>query len=755
MKKIISKIILFFKYLILALISPFRKSETEKEKKENAIKNTNIDKSSNKEVKPSGDLPTSLPDTANVNANPHDTTSDEETPNSINLTPPPKIIKLKKIYQEDSKKIIFTKELIEELIDEELEETYKDLDFKVKEATKEQEEDIKELKEKIVPKIEEKIEKNNLTTIEEVKEEIKDIVKEEMELKPLFPPIEITFTEKPKKTEEKKEPYTLATKVNKTLNLAPEKPNKVHKEEKIATVPNQPKIKEKIAKTPEMMVPLVEDIPKPTIKEDIKEIITGTVLTTASVAKEIVTPKIERKKEALTIPEVELPKLKAEFKELKKDNKPPLEQQPEQPKETTILEEPKVEMPSIAKPFQQEDPNKETPLINSEEPAKGISPIDLEETIAEIQTPQLEEPEEIVIEEIELPTIEEHKNTIEDISPEEVIILEEIHQKIDEKETKEEKIEVKKELEDKVETIKEEKVIENKDIDELTETSEETMEEVKKESKKEDFFEKDYDHMEAQINNMLDDIANTLLKYDGKLSERQKNKLKKEEEKLRKAKANLLEQKDRDISYEKSQLDAEIHQSEIDGLQEELKKMHFEYQAEADERLLKKMERLEGMTREQVANADKRIMMKRFNKASLLLEMTSLLSFPFIRNKYFLYFTIGLIIDNHFNFINAFWKRKVNKYQPADLSNIRRGIDALDGAIDLTYKNTVQLDYLEQEALSRYPELQYDQAFINKVTSIRIKLDKNYNKLMKKKQTMEKYMGKTKKQIKILKRDEK
>ena len=257
--------------------------------------------------------------------------------------------------------------------------------------------------------------------------------------------------------------------------------------------------------------------------------------------------------------------------------------------------------------------------------------------------------------------------------------------------------------------------------------------------------------MEAQINNMLDDIANTLIKYDGKLSERQKSKLKQEESKLREAKTNLLNQKERDISVEKTALNTEIHQSEIDGLQEELKRMHFEDQTEADERLLKSMERLEGMTREQVANADKRIMMQRFRKASLLLEMTSLLSFPFIRNKYFFYFTVGLIIDNHFNFINAFWRRKVNKYQPADLSNIRRGIDALDGAIDLTYKNLVQLDYLEEEALSRYPELQYDKAFVNRVTNIRIKLDNNYTKLMKKKQTMEKYMGKTKKQKKVLK----
>lgn len=722
MKKIIEKIFLFFKYLILALISPFRRDKKEKEKNSNIVNKPLIDKPSNKEVV--SDPPVSLPDTPHSNTNPHDTTTSEEAPNTVNLTIPKKVFNLKKIINNDEKQIIFTKELIEQLIEEELEETYKDLDFKVKKATKEQEEDIKELKEKIVPKIEERIEKYNLTTIDEVKEEVKEIVKEEMELKPLFPPIEITLNPPPQVEEKQKEPYTMATKKNKPLNL-PKKPIKVHKEDKIATIPNKPIIKEKIANTPQMMVPLIEEIPKPTLKEEIKEVAIGTVLTTASIAKEVISPVKEVKQPEIKTPnqEFELPKLKTEERKVENPKPTPIEETKENkisssPKE--IITEPEVET----------------------KPEEPILPI----------LPEIKEEKEDII--IETPTLEEHKSIIEDISPEEITILEEIHQKLEEKETKEEKLEVKKELEEKVEDIKKETILENNDIEDLSKKTAATISEAKKEAKKEDFFEKDYDHMEAQINNMLDSIANTLIKYDGKLSPRQKEKLKQEESKLRQAKTNLLEQKNNDIANERTALNAEIHQSEIDGLQEELKRMHFEYQAEADERLLKKMERLEGMTREQVANADKRIMMKRFNKASLLLEMTSLLSFPFIRNKYFLYFTIGLVIDNHFNFINAFWKRKVNRYQPADLSNIKRGIDALDGAIDLTYKNSVQLDYLEEEALSRYPELQYDQAFINKVTNIRIKLDKNYNKLMKKKQTMEKYMGKTKKQIKILKRDD-
>lgn len=159
------------------------------------------------------------------------------------------------------------------------------------------------------------------------------------------------------------------------------------------------------------------------------------------------------------------------------------------------------------------------------------------------------------------------------------------------------------------------------------------------------------------------------------------------------------------------------------------------------------------MTKEQVADVDKRVLFKKLNKASLLLEMGSILAFPFIRNRYFFYFTVGLIVDNHFNFVNAFWRRKLNKYEPADLSQIKQGQDALNGALDITYKNLVELDYLEQEALDRYPELINDPRFINEVTRLRTNLTSKYNKLMKKNQNMEKYYMKSKYQRKVLKRD--
>lgn len=361
-------------------------------------------------------------------------------------------------------------------------------------------------------------------------------------------------------------------------------------------------------------------------------------------------------------------------------------------------------------------------------------------------------PEVATIEQIpQTPKTEEIKEEIKTTDATTKEELEELKQKVEEKiqEIKEEKQkeEIKKEIEP--ELIKDTAIIA------IAETSDNLIYESKKELQKEEFEDKDYDRIERQIDKMLEDITNTFLRYENKMSDKQKKKLQAEEEKLRQTKNIIATQKTHDIEKEIGLLTDPIRESEINGLQQELKNIHQENEQEVSNNLLKRMEKLEGMTKEQVANVDKRMMLKRLNKVNILLEMTSLLALPFVRNKYFFYFTVGLIIDNHFNFINAFFNRKMNKYEPADLTQIKQGQDALNGALDITFKNLVELDYLEQQALSRYPELANDPKFISQVTSVRTNLNQKYNKLMKKNKTMEKYYNKTKYQRKILKKDHK
>lgn len=413
-------------------------------------------------------------------------------------------------------------------------------------------------------------------------------------------------------------------------------------------------------------------------------------------------------------------------------------------------------------------PNKEDKTVTQEEKKE----ITLEETKEEIKIenePELkedkEEKQEETVEQKEQPLEE----TIESPTPEELVTEKEIQELQDEinkgeEKTKEELEQLKEKVEEKIEEIKKEEkkqqeekkkekvqeLVTDKEILDVSLATTALLEDGEEELAKEDFEERDYDKIERQIDKMLDDITNTYLKYEKTLTPKQKEKLKKEEEKLRRAKDNLYLQKDKDIEIERRHLNEDILDIEKKGLQDELKRIHTQNEQEASPELFRKMETLEDMTREQVANMDKRILLSRFRKANLILEMSSILALPFVRNKYFFAFTAGLIVDNHFNFINAFFRRKINKYEPADLEAIKKGQDALNGALDITYKNIIELDYLEQQALSRYPELAYDPRYVSQITSLRSNLTKKYNKLMKKNETMEKYRLKTQKQVKKL-----
>lgn len=664
-KNVIKVIIIFILSIFRSIFSQDKKN-TKEIKKPNTINNDG--KETKKDINTSNQ--TSIPDEPNTLSNPHNTNS-EETPNSSSIIlelPKEKLNNLNNNLQ-NKEKIIYTYELLQIYIEEELERTYKDDNFKVKDASKEIKEKIKELEEKVIPKILKKIEYKVLTTDKEIKNEVEDVVKEEMKEKPLFPKKEEIKIE-PTLPKNKEDIYFVAKPRKKELHTKENTPKKANKETKVITVPNTNEITEKLDNAPVMMVKNVDDVPKPTIYDNIKNATIATTIVAADITREFLSNPKENTTEVI--------------KEI--DSKIP--------KSPSITEdEEKIELPAV------------TSLKNDiEKETKSL------EELTEIQTKL-----ELKIEEIK-------------------------------------KEDSKKEVTDKKEEIIKD-LIKDTEISAISLTSDSLINDSQEELKKEEFDDKDYDRIERQIDKMLDDITNTYLRYESKMTPKQKAKLKAEEDKLRATREQIRSQKSQDLITEQNYLNEEISYSELDGLQAELKKIDTENKSQVSDDLFRKMEKLDGMTKEQVAQADKRIMLKHFNKASLLLEMTSLLALPFIRNKFFFAFTAGLIIDNHFNFVNAFFKRKINRYEPADLSTIKKGQDALNGALDITYKNLIELDYLEQQALSRYPELAYDPDFIKEVTRLRTNLSNKYNKLMKKNKNMEKYYMKSKYQQKVLKKD--
>ena len=135
-----------------------------------------------------------------------------------------------------------------------------------------------------------------------------------------------------------------------------------------------------------------------------------------------------------------------------------------------------------------------------------------------------------------------------------------------------------------------------------------------------------------------------------------------------------------------------------------------------------------------------------------MLELPTLLALPFVRNKYFLYFTAGMLINNHFDFISAIFRRKEKRYEAIDLTPIKNGKNALEESLDITYRNIMYLDMLEEEVLAKYPNLVNDKEFTAYIEKIRTKLNKNYERLEKKQKMVEKYIYKVNKKNKVLKK---
>ena len=695
MKKIVSAIINFFKLLFQALISPFTKSKKGNNKKENnVIKSEKLEQLKQKQIKNTGADTGTIPDENPLLSNPHNNNEDGET-ESTRIYSLPRELQRVLNPNEKYSYLAFSDEEIDALIDDRLEDIYKERNFKVYKANNVIKKNIEKLKIEIIPTIKDKIYYNNITNEKQLKKEIEEILTEQLLLTPIF---EEKKEKKTKGTKKDEELYFLAMPKKKELEL-PKEAVKVDKKDVIINLDNKEQVEEKLEMPSLRMVKNTEKIPEPSIAKEIPKLAVAAALTVTDTVVNTITA------------DSDLPKLKETKKENKEEK---VEEISEEVKET------KEEKKEENKEEDQKLENKEQNLI--EEEIETII-IDTEKVVSNIE--------------------EENKEIEEEIDK-----TEELEQKATE-EAKEEK----KEEESIKEDIKRDYFIDMK-INRLNNKAYDAMEDAKKESEKSDFFDKDYDAEEKKLDDLLDRIENTRLKYGKKLTKEQEARLQKQEDRLRSTKEKLKKSKDRDIAFEKNELESSIKEVEINGLQQEIKKMNLEYKAETNDNLLKKMDKLEGMTKEQVASIDRKILMSRYNKASFLLEMSSLLAFPFIRNKYFRFFTIGLVVDNHLGFAHAFLNRKANRYQPVDLEGIKKGQDALDNAIDLAYKDLVELDYIEEQALKKHPELADDPAYQASITRVRNNLVNQFNKLQHKQEVMEKYSKKGIKQQKSLKKIE-
>ena len=491
-------------------------------------------------------------------------------------------------------------------------------------------------------------------------------------------------------------------------------------------------IKDKANKLPFIMVPTSKKSANE-IKEKIKNAMVDTIVVTTSASA------INEDKDKEEVKDIE----KKDILENKKEEKLEL---PKINEDTRSEEEIKLDDISLDKELLNEI---KSDITNK--PRKSFNSNSIKNIVQEIAEAESDKEEKSV--NIEL--IKEEKNI--DIDKEienkddivkEVLLKSGIETKntIDEEEHKDEE----KLLEEDKEKVKEK--IDYRNITSFNTQYDNTSTKFKDEKNKEDFEDRDYDSLVNKIDDILYNLEMFEIKNEDKITETDKADINSIRNRLRDLRNTVSSQRDIDLDEEKKILEKNITQKEINGLDEKIKQLHLENQEELDDMLLSKIKNIEKLSDKEIDEKESILIKSKLRNALLVAEIPSILALPFVKNKYFFYYTIGLIVNNHFNFLNAIFKRKDSNFEPIDLSQVKNGRDSLEQAINLTYKNMVYLDYLEKEAIERHPRLVKDREFNTLVSNIRTKLDKNYKRLNNKQKVIDRYIYKINKKNKVLRK---
>lgn len=561
------------------------------------------------------------------------------------------------------------------------------------------------------------------------KEVIKIVKREETIDKPKEEKKELFKVEKVHKKDPNSNVYFMADLLkNKQRELDIEDSIKVSEDTQV--IPNLQKeiaqsIQAKSKKLPFIMVPNNEESTVK-IKDKIRN---AAVVAPLAVAATIDTPKEEEKVKDIVI------------------DTPKEEVTDEQPKEVTITydedipEIPKLkeEVEDIHKEMLDELEAKPVIKVTSSNKDKKFSADNIKTLVQEME----EVNQDIESKKIDIDLIKEEKDIKKDIDNKE--------EDIEDKLIKTANLVV-EEINNKAEEEIVKSKVDNRIINNYNEQYLSVEDKLTKEKEKFDFEDRNYEYLDSKVDDILYSLEMFEIENEDKMNSSDKEKIDNTRKKLRDLKVTISNQKDIDLDEEKKELDSKITKKEIDNLNKEVEKLHIDHQEELDSMLLFKIKQIEQYSDKEIEEKETILIKSKLRKALLAAEIPSILSLPFIRNRYFFYFTVGLIVNNHFNFLNAVFKRKDIPFEPIDLSDIKTGKDSLDKAIGLTYKNMVYLDYLEKEALNRYPKLAQDEEFNKYIKNIRAKLNKNYTKLNNKQKILDKYILKINKKNKVLKK---
>ena len=266
---------------------------------------------------------------------------------------------------------------------------------------------------------------------------------------------------------------------------------------------------------------------------------------------------------------------------------------------------------------------------------------------------------------------------------------------------------------------------------------------VNQELEKENLEEKKYEHLEEKIA-LQETQLRVLLKEEA--DEVKKEQVKEELKKIEVLKKDVNEQKELEMSEENKELEEKIPMEEKELVLTELKEVQEKQVKELEEGIFKEFE---NKSEEQIRNIEKILVKERIQSLARGVEIPMLLSFPFIKNTYFRFFTAGLFLHNHLSFLRNLMWRTPRNYDKIDLSSLHKGKDALKKSQNMIAQNIVLFSQIEQDIFSKYPELKEDEEFLSEIDTIKVKLYTDYYKLKRKEEKMarnlEKIKGKTRK----------
>ena len=277
----------------------------------------------------------------------------------------------------------------------------------------------------------------------------------------------------------------------------------------------------------------------------------------------------------------------------------------------------------------------------------------------------------------------------------------------------------------------------------------ELKEEKRKEQNKPEFEDKNYDAILLKIDLLLKELKTLQTKP---LKNSDQEKVKKQIQELKQTKKEIEIRRESELTREEDLLQETITEQELSTLEQELKKLHLEHLTDLNEKLLTKVEDLDNLSKKQTIKIEKELIKLKIKKTCKSLELPFLISLPFIRNRYFFGFTAALFINNHLNFLNSILKRRSILYEDPKLAYIKKGSDALEEAIKLTNNNLSYLVTLEEDILSKYPELSLDEEYLIYINKLKYSLMINQEKMLKKRKMIEKYNLKYQVKIRKLKK---